>query len=284
MMAGKVIMLADSKVGIVATYHIAPHSQLVTVASRVLSIIQKRSISRIDKIVSVSPVAQAFSRASTKRASLVIPNAIDCSLWKPKSGLRPEYDIVFVGRLVPRKGCIYLLKAIAQIIKQAPKTKLRVAIAGTGPDADMLTRFVKEHKLTNHVSFLGYITEEEKRVLLQSTRLAVFPSTGGESFGIVLLEAMAAGAVTLAGDNDGYRSVIGPAGGSLVHPQATNQFAQQISELLGDADKLTKLGKSQQKLISQYDIENVGDAILALYKDIISSKGTKNNVTGYKKY
>jgi phosphatidylinositol alpha-mannosyltransferase len=278
LMAGKVIKYASSKTAIVATYHIAPHSKLVAAANKMLGTAQLKTIARIDALISVSSVAQDFAKKTTKKSSIVIPNSIDTKLWRSKSHKTRVNDIVFLGRLVSRKGCIYLLRALADLKARDKLGDAKVVIAGDGPERKQLEGFVKANGLSKHTAFVGYISEDQKRDLLQTAKLAVYPATGGESFGIVLLEAMAAGAVVLAGDNPGYTSVIGQAAGSLVAPQNTRRFADQLSELLSNDQKRKQLGKDQQQLLDQYDIDNVGSAILAVYKEANHKRGVKSDV------
>lgn len=277
MLAGKVIRYADQDTAIVATYHIAPHSKLVTVASKTLGTIQKKTVNRIDSIISVSPVAQEFAQKTTGKQSVVIPNSIDLKLWRPSQNQARKVDIAFLGRLVSRKGCVFLLRALNELKESGKLKDQKVVIAGDGPERKQLESYVTTHSLGNNVSFLGYISEQDKRQLLQDTKLAVYPATGGESFGIVLLEAMAAGAVILAGDNPGYASVVGPASGSLIAPQDTNGFANRIAKLLTDSSHMAALRKLQQSLLDQYDINTVGGAILAVYTEAKRKRGVRAN-------
>src|SRR5581483_312331 len=101
------------------------------------------------------------------------------------------HKIVFLGRLVERKGVKYLIKAFNLLERNLPDAHL--VIAGDGPQRPALEALVKEYNLQAKVSFLGYIEEEDKPSILASAAVACFPSLYGESFGIVLAEAMAAG-------------------------------------------------------------------------------------------
>lgn len=276
-LAGKVIASATQNTAIVATYHIAPHSKVVTAANKTLGIIQKKTVARIDSIISVSPVAQGFAQKTTGKQSVVIPNSIDIKRWQLEKKQTRTTDIAFLGRLVSRKGCVFLLRALNELKESGKLKDQKVVIAGDGPERKQLESYVESHGLRKNVSFLGYISEYAKRKLLQETKLAIYPATGGESFGIVLLEAMAAGAVVLAGDNPGYASVIGQADGSLITPQDTNGFANRIAEVLTDSSQMAALRKRQQSLLSQYDINTVGGAILAVYTEAKRKRGVQPN-------
>src|SRR5690606_5660472 len=118
----------------------------------------------------------------------------------PKDG----YTLVFLGRLVERKGCLEFLKAAEVLFVN--KVPIKVLIGGTGPELEQLKAWVQRKKMSEVVEFCGFIEEADKPNFLAQATVAVFPSLGGESFGIVLLEAMAAGSqVVIGGDNPGYR-------------------------------------------------------------------------------
>src|SRR5581483_12518242 len=119
-----------------------------------------------------------------------------------------EYDdnkltVLYFGRLVARKGCLQLLEAVNELVsQQLSLPDFRVVICGSGPEKSKLEAYVSKHGLSPYVEFRGFIKEEDKPSYYGSADIAVFPSYGGESFGIVLLEAMASGrAAVLAANN-----------------------------------------------------------------------------------
>jgi phosphatidylinositol alpha-mannosyltransferase len=119
------------------------------------------------------------------------------------------------------------------------------------------------------VELLGFVSEENKPRFYAEADLAVFPATGGESFGIVLIEAMAAGAgVVVGGDNPGYRSVLGDdaeRAGTLVDPRDSAAMADAITALVEDPGLRTQLHKQQAEHVRRYDIDVVGPQLLELY-------------------
>jgi phosphatidylinositol alpha-mannosyltransferase len=172
-------------------------------------------------------------------------------------------NIVFVGRLVERKGAKYLIKAFSLILKNHPTMNL--LIAGDGPDKLSLMNQAKQLGIADKVSFLGFISEQEKSQLLSTARIACFPSLYGESFGIVLIEAMAAGAqVVMGGDNQGYRSVLKDSK-TLFDPRDIKNFAAKLSAILEDEQQAGLLHQYQQAEYKQYDIEVVGSTIEQIY-------------------
>ena len=269
-MAGRLIKAAPPQTAVVGTFHIAPHSKTVSWANKLLKVVTKGSLSRFDAVFSVSPIAQLFARQTFGIESVVIPNTVDLAPYKkakPLPAYGHELTIMFLGRLVDRKGCAYLLKAIDEIERhQLTLLPFKVVICGKGPLEDLLKYYVMQHELEDVVEFVGFIDEKDKPSYLASADIAVFPSTGGESFGIVLLEAMAAGhATVLAGDNPGYSSVMQPFPESLFDPKHTTDFAQKLADMLNDSGQRMALHDAQQREVLRYDVETVGRQIVAEY-------------------
>lgn len=267
-LANKCIALAPKHTAIVGTFHVAPYGKLAHTGAKLAGLTVKKELKKVTKIVAVSEVAADFAKKVFNRDCEVVSNAVEIKAWAPTKQVKQEHDIVFVGRLVKRKGCIYLLQAIKEIRSLQPNISLNVVIAGDGADRAKLEAFVNTHDLTSNVTFAGFVTEDYKKQLLQSSKLAVFPSTGGESFGIVLLEAMAAGALAIGGNNPGYASVLKNSE-VLVDPHNTEDFSRKIIQYLGvDAD-YKKEHARQQQLVKQFDINQVGNAILELYIEAV---------------
>jgi phosphatidylinositol alpha-mannosyltransferase len=198
-------------------------------------------------------------------------------LDKFRSGERlAKYDdgkvnIVFLGRLEERKGCQHLLRSLAAIPQQELKN-VRVLIAGSGKMKKKLEAQAWNSKLDN-VKFLGKIPEKSKPDLLASADIAVFPASGGESFGIVLIEAMAARAgVVLAGNNTGYRSVLGATPNALFDPTDTDEFVYKLRTYIGSQRRRDRLHAEQQKHVEQFGISVVGPRILEVYRRAIAAR------------
>ncbi len=267
LMAGKVIRLASMGTAVVGTFHILPIGGLQRYGNRALGLVQKRQLRRLDAICSVSAPAQKFAKTHYGLASRVIPNMIDAPAWH--SAMHPHAGrIVFLGRLVPRKGCAELLWAVLEL-PEPLRNNLEVLIAGDGPERQKLEKFAGRHKL-RQVVFLGYIDERHKRDLLASAQLAVFPSLGGESFGIVLIEAMAAGAgVVLGGNNPGYQSVLAAWPKVLFNPRDNRAFGRRLRAFLEDEKLRARLHAQQQAAVRQYDVDIVGGQIMKLYAEAL---------------
>lgn len=273
LMAGKVIRLASPQTAVVGTFHVLPFGGLQRRGNRALGLVQKRQLRRLDAICSVSAPAQAFARTHYGLASRVIPNMIDAPAWR--SALHPHTGrIVFLGRLVSRKGCAELLRAVLEL-PEPLRNNLEVLIAGDGPERQKLEKFACGHEL-DQVTFLGFIDEKHKADLLASAELAVFPALGGESFGIVLIEAMAAGSgVVLGGNNPGYKSVLAPWPEALIDPRDTKAFSASLTHFLSSEKLRAKIHAQQQTAVKQYDVNVVGSQIVGLYNEALLRRQQK---------
>lgn len=279
-MAQKVINMAPKSTAVVGTFHIFPSGAVSRIGSRFLRLVNGRSLNRFLTIVSVSQAAADFAKKSFGISTPVIPNAVDLSLFNTEASKvkADKYSIVFLGRLVKRKGARSLIEAFALLAANEPRAKL--VVAGNGPQRAELEALVKQLKIDNKVRFLGYIDEHNKPRLLAGAAIACFPSLYGESFGIVLVEAMAArSAVVLGGDNPGYRSVLGAQPVLLVEPQNKRIFANRLEELLNDKNLRDSLLAWQSKEVKQYDIEVVGQDLVNIYKMAIA----RQTKTGHNK-
>jgi len=275
-LAQRIIMAADPHTAIIATFHVLPEGKLPVVGTYALGLWLHPSLKRIDRMLSVSAAAAAFEKRTFRVESTVLPNVFDYQLFHAARPLA-KYDdsvptILFLGRLVPRKGCRYLLEAIAKL-DRAALPEFRVVICGKGPLLPDLERFVTEHKLEDVVEFAGFVSEADKPSYYASADIAVFPSTGGESFGIVLIEAMAAArGPVLGGDNPGYATVLEPFPTQLFDPRQPTVLADHLKHYLTDASIRKTLADQQQEYVRQFDVEAVGQQLLAIYDDALQAR------------
>ena len=273
LMAGRLMRLASNKTAVVGTFHILPYTRLVTVANIVLGWVNKPSARKIDRMMAVSEPAREFARRTYGYDASVVPNPIRVSDFTcpPNTDTIPR--IVFLGRLVERKGVMWLLKAVAYMREHELYTNdFEVVIGGKGELLSDLMHFVEEHQLETIVTFPGFVPEDEKAALLASGDITVFPSTSGESFGISLLEALAASrGVVLAGDNPGYGSVMYGFKEQLFAPEDTAEFAKLLAKWLRDDAGRRAIRDTQQKYVQQFDIEVVGAAVEKTYHEALQS-------------
>lgn len=274
-LAAKVINHAPAGTAIVGTFHILPYSRREALATRALGIALRPSLKKFDAIVSVSRPAADFAAKTFRIKTDILPNAVHIERFQKGRKIK-KYDdgrqnIVYLGRLVARKGCMHLLEAAARLKHQ----NFRVIVVGKGPLLPKLRRFVSDNGLDEKVEFVGFVPEEDKPDYLATADIAVLPSTGGESFGIVLVEAMAAGAdVVVAGDNPGYRSVLGGAEKQLIDPTDTQAFTAILEHFLQDKTKRQQIKSWQAKETVAYDVRTVGPKLLNIYTRILRDKKT----------
>lgn len=277
LLAQPLILSAGDRTAVIGTFHIAPYNGLVTVGNRLLGIWLRPSLRRFDKMVSVSKAAAAFAKATFGMSTEILPNVIDYQRFKTTTPL-PQYDdgvktILFLGRLVPRKGCQLLLEAVAQLNGRKDLPAFRVVICGRGPLEGRLKRFTAEKGLADIVEFKGFISEEDKPRYYASSDIAVFPSSGGESFGIVLIEAMAAGrTVVLAGDNPGYASVMAPKPELLFNPRDASELADKLARYLSNESESRQLRAWAADYAKEFDVNAVGDKLLAIYHEALRKR------------
>lgn len=266
-MAGRLIMAADKSTAIVGTFHIMPHSRAVLLANWLLAIWLRRSLKHFDAIMSVSSAAADFAKKVYSINSQVVPNLVDVKRFKTgKASPHEGVSILYLGRLVKRKGCMTLLEAINQLKQERDLPFYTVKIAGRGPLDKELRKYTVKHELDSSVNFMGYIDEADKPDLLASADIAVFPSTGGESFGIVLVEAMSSGnSVVLAGDNPGYHTVMADEPDTLFKPKDSQQLAEKLKYYIGHNQQRKFMATRLAKMAEQFDRPRVGDQIYKQY-------------------
>jgi phosphatidylinositol alpha-mannosyltransferase len=237
----------------------------------------KPMIKHFDEFTAVSEAATTYFRTLSDRPVTIVPNGIDIKKYSttPSTSVRhPNMKtILYVGRLESRKGLKYLLRAFNELCQR--RGNVQLLIAGSGPDENKLRDYVTELKIPR-VTFLGYISEEEKVHQLHRADVFCSPARYGESFGIVLLEAMAAGVPTVAGDNVGYVSTMKDTGAlSLVNPQDTIDFARRLELMLFNKD-LRKLWLRWAKpYVKKFDYPLVVDLYEKVYEKALKKRHSK---------
>lgn len=266
-------ILKRSQAAHVATFHAhLPNDTFSRTIQKTGAPYAKSILKRLDVIVAVSDAAAEYVRTVDARDPRIVPNAIDLGkyTWVDHVEVSDAPTIVYIGRLEKRKGVAYLIDAFAQLQKDLPAAQL--VIGGDGVDRQKLEQYVAENAV-EHVSFKGFLSEQEKLDLLARADLFCSPALYGESFGIVLIEAMARGAVVLAGDNPGYRGVMRDmADSSLVDPKDTEVFAQKLYRLLTDMPLRKRWLAWSKDYHQQFDYRKIVDQYEAIYKEAIAHK------------
>ncbi|MCD0481236.1 glycosyltransferase family 4 protein [Streptacidiphilus sp. ASG 303] len=257
---------------IVATFHTSnPRSRAMTAAYPIL----QPALEKIRARIAVSEYARRTLVEHLGGDAVVIPNGVDVSFfadaepdprWTGGAADGGPAVIGFIGRInESRKGLPTLLAAMPAILAARPGTRLLVA--GRGDEEEALEGVSEE--VRRQVEFLGMVSDEEKARLLRSVDLYVAPNTGGESFGIILVEAMSAGAPVLASDLDAFRQVLdGGGAGELFPVEDAEALAAAAVRLLGDPARLAALREAASRHVRRFDWETVGADVLAVYETV----------------
>ncbi len=186
----------------------------------------------------------------------VIPNGVDVSSYEVPVG-RVDRRIAFLGRDDPRKGLDIALEAFATVRE-------------SHTDAELMVMGSDRGSVLPGVRFLGRVSEGEKRRILASSGVYVAPNTGGESFGIVIAEAMAAGCAVITSDIDAFRDVVGDHG--VLFPVGdTAALARSIGHLLDNPDELRRLAAGGKTAVESYDWGSIIEEYRTAYVDAIAS-------------
>jgi phosphatidylinositol alpha-mannosyltransferase len=210
---------------------------------------------RLHGRIAVSAAARHFIDRYFPGDYKVIPNGVDIERFRRavpvarwKDG-RP--NILFVGRLEPRKGVLDLLKAY-RILRKGGHEDARLLLVGVGPQEREARRYVATRRLQG-VEFLGRVSDDERNQLFRTADVYVSPATGRESFGIVLLEAMAAGAPIVASDIHGYKGVVRRGQEALlVPPKDPEELAEAIGRILTDRALAAAMSEAGPKRAEEF--------------------------------
>jgi phosphatidylinositol alpha-mannosyltransferase len=240
---------------------------------------------QLDGRIFVSPALRDSITPYFPGEHRVIPNGIDYARFagsepstSSRQGLQPvagfddgRPNILFVGRLDARKGFRHLLHAYPHIKHTIPDARLLVVGAFGKEDKTRFAEYVRASDL-HDVHFIGRVSREELPHYYRTATIFCAPSTGGESFGIVLLEAMAAGLPIVASDIAGYRSVVQDGvEGCLVPPGEENALAGCIIALLGDSERRERMAAQGRATATRYDWQIVAPRVLDYYQELIQA-------------
>ena len=258
----------------VATFHTSnPRSKAMIAAYALL----QHALEKISARIAVSEYARRTLVEHLGGDAVVIPNGVDVDFFaraepRPEWCSRPAGDgapggtIGFIGRIdEPRKGLPVLMRALPAILAARPGARLLVA--GRGDQQEAVADLPAG--VRDRVEFLGMVSDEDKARLLRSVDLYVAPNTGGESFGIILVEAMSAGAPVLASDLDAFAQVLDHgAAGELFANEDADALAAAAIRLLGDEGRRAELRERGRAHVRRFDWSVVGADIVAVYETV----------------
>jgi phosphatidyl-myo-inositol alpha-mannosyltransferase len=226
--------------------------------------------SRLHGRIAVSGAARHFISRYFPGEYRIIPNGVELDRFEraePYEQLRDGVlNILFVGRLEERKGLIHLLKAYHRLRKR--HVDARLLVVGAGPKLREYRRYVGLRGIRD-VEFLGRVTDEEKARYFASADVFCAPATGQESFGIVLLEAMAAGVPIVASDIHGYKQVVQRGvQGLLVEPRKPRALAAALYTLALDPELRDRMGEAGRARAPEFSWERVTEQVIDFYREV----------------
>jgi phosphatidyl-myo-inositol alpha-mannosyltransferase len=261
-------LLRESTSVNIATFHAyAGFSPSYEFGSRAL----RGYAARLHGRIAVSAAARHFIDRYFPGDYKVIPNGVDVGRFANAVPIARWQDgtpnVLFVGRHEPRKGLLDLLKAHRILRRSGDRSRL--LIVGSGPQEREARRYVATRGL-NGVEFLGRVSDAEKAQLYKTADVYVSPATGGESFGIVLLEAMAAGTAIVCSDIHGYKGVVRRGReGLLVPPRQPRELAAAIDTLIDDPALRARMGAAGRRRAEDFSWPRVTAKVEDYYGFVI---------------
>ncbi|GAA1009523.1 GDP-mannose-dependent alpha-(1-2)-phosphatidylinositol mannosyltransferase [Acrocarpospora pleiomorpha] len=255
---------------IVATFHASyQRSRAMSVAAPML----QSALEKITGRIAVSDAARKTLVEHLGGDAVLIPNGVTVGRYaeaEPLPGWGPDGDVIgFLGRMdEPRKGLPVLLEAFTKLAPERPR--LRLMVAGPGDAEDVYARVPKD--LHPRIGLLGLVSEADKVRAYHSVDIFCAPNLGGESFGIVLTEAMSAGAPILASDIPAFRRVLGEGqAGALFATGDAAALAREAARLLDDAALRAKFSTEARLAVRKYDWSTVARDVLRVYETVVGA-------------
>jgi phosphatidylinositol alpha-mannosyltransferase len=266
-------VLRFSNTANVATFHAFEGKPGYKYGKPVSTILIRRRLHKLDGKIAVSKAAMAFASKYVRGYYNIIPNGVDTELFSPNVSPLDEFgdgklNILFVGRLEKQKGVNYLIKAYKLVKREIPNSRLIVV----GPGVRLRRKYEKQvirDKLED-VIFVGGKSQEELPRYYKTADIFCAPATDLESFGIVLLEAMAVSKPVVATNIEGYNSVVTNGDdGLLVSPRDAQGLAQALISLLTDQSLRQQMGARGRLKAEQYDWKLVAQQVLDYYLRVL---------------
>lgn len=230
----------------------------------------KQYIGMTNKVIAVSRAAATFISYFTDKEVEVIPNGVNVNDFTPNTKEFDGRSVLFVGRFVYRKGLHLLLEAMNKVIERNREAKL--TIAGTGYLNSVLKFFVKASGLQDHVFIKESPSKDELIRLYQESNVFVLPSIFGESFGIVLLEAMASRTPIVATAQGGVGEIVKHMEtGLVVRKDKIRGLAEGITKLLEDEVLSNRLSSKALSKVRKYDWGVIAKRMEEVYEEVLSS-------------
>jgi phosphatidylinositol alpha-mannosyltransferase len=240
--------------------------------------LSERVVARLDARIAVSKTAEASAKLYYPGEYHVIPNGVDVERFHPGSLPFEEWrdpervNLLFVGRLDPRKGVQFLLAAMPEILERTGR-RARLLVIG---DSYLRTRLESMVPATarDHVHFIGHVPSDDLPRWYATGDVFVSPALSHESFGIVLLEALASGRPVVASDIPGYRSVLEPEEHASMFPPAdVPALAEAVVRLVNDQEQRSDLARRGRLRALEFAWPKVTERIEAVYTQVLERRG-----------
>ncbi len=230
------------------------------------------AIARLDGRIAVSTTAQATAEIYHPGPYDVIPNGVDVERFHPLVAPFPDWrdpaftNILFVGRLDPRKGVQDLIAALPEVVERTDG-RARLLVVGDSYLRPQIMAGVPS-SVREHVHFLGHVPSADLPRWYATGDIFCSPATGNESFGIVLVEAMAAGRAVVCSDIPGYRTVVNPGRDAAVFPPGdASALARVLSQLVEDPARRGRLAEAGRQRALEFSWPTVVDRIEVVYRE-----------------
>ena len=230
-------------------------------------------IARVDVRLAVSSAARRTVAAHFPGDYEIVPNAIDVDAFRaprsrPAALTADRLRVLYVGRLEPRKGVDHLIRAMTDVQRQVPAAQL--VVVGDGPSRGALLDLARARGVD--VALVGRVDDDELPAYFHASDVVCAPATGGESFGVVLIEAMACGKAVVASRIEGYEALVGATDCGLLVPAGdANALAAAIVRLLADANLRHTFGVRGLDAARAYDCAVVAERLDAIYQRLATS-------------
>jgi len=275
-------VLADEYTKATKTEYVSLQARLANLVMWKLSKLEKQSAEKANLIITISnytknKIIQFYD--IEKEKIKIVPNGVDIQQFRPLAnqrkirnqiGIKNRPSVLFVGRLIPRKGLSFLIQAAEKIVNEKKNTIF--LIVGEGPQKNQLVSKLEKKRLLKNFLFLGDIVEKELPLIYNSADVFVFPSIQ-EGQGIALLEAQATSKPVVSFKSGGVsETLMDQKTGLLTEPNST-ELANAILKLLENKELRIKMGKNGREFVSKYfSWDKSANALLEIYKEVVSKK------------
>jgi len=273
-----VAVLRHSKTLNIGTFHAYrpdPHPVL-----EYSDVLLRRLANKLDGRIAVSMAAKDYISRYFPGDYRIIPNGVDLDFFQSRAKPIERFcdgrpNVLFVGRLEKRKGFGFLLDAFKIVRAEVPQARLLVVGAFDDDDKKPFVEYVRRNRI-HGVRFIGRVPEEELPRYYHTCDVFCAPSLGYESFGMVLVEAMAAGKPVVASAIPGYTEVVkSGAEGLLVPPGDSQALARAIIHLLNNPQLREWMGEMGRRKAARYSWRQIASEVLEYYQEVAELKGKK---------